>query len=515
MTLCRHRIRRLYARTRSALTFGVLMISLALFPSAGAQTHAVETPEAKLQRVSAALARAQAEITLYQQQLDELQHEIRELQQQIAATAPGQPRTLPPTEETAIQTNSSATASTERSLSELRERQDMTESQIATHEETKVETESKYPLKLSGLVLLNGFVNTRRVDIPPDPTYALSGSGSTGLSMRQTVLGFDARGPHFAGATSHADLRIDFFGYGGNQDGYSAGGILRLRTAHAALKWPNTELFAELDRSLIAPNEASSLVAVAQPVFAWSGDLWVWNPQVGVTHSFLFNGATHLAMQLGLIEAGDPRLPNATTATTSSTLAERSRWPGTEARIAIGTGKHNEGTEFGLGGYFSTHRTSDGIRFNAWAVTADSRVRLGEHIQFLGSAYRGMAIGGLGAGGYIDYFYQYRGNKEFLRPLDAVGGWAQLKVKPQEKIELNGGFGIDNPFAKEIRSAETLAAGPGYTGVARNRQVFANFIYTPSSYLLLSLEYRRLWSSYAAGSTYFSDAIGMGAGYRF
>ena len=505
----------IYTQTRWHLTIGVLIVSLTVARCASTQTQAAETPESKLQRVSAALARTQAEIALYQQRLDELRDEVGELQQQIAATTPEQPRGQALPKDTGAQATTLATASTERSLSELRERQDMAESQIATHDETKVETESKYPLKLSGLVLLNGFVNTRRVDIPPDPTYALSGSGSTGLSMRQTVLGFDARGPHIAGATSHADVRIDFFGSTGNQDGYSAGGSLRLRTAHATLKWPNTELFAELDRSLIAPNEASSLVAVAQPVFAWSGDLWVWNPQVGLTQSLQLNDASHLTMQLGLIEAGDPRLPNATAATTSTTLAERSRWPGTEARIALWNGKQKEATEFGVGGYFSPHRTSDGTRFSAWAATADARLRLSDHLQFLGSAYRGMAIGGLGAGGYVDYFYQYRGNSEILRPLDSVGGWTQLKVKPNERVELNGGFGIDNPFAKEIRSAEKSTAGSGYTGIARNRQVFANFIYTPSSYLLLSLEYRRLWSNYSAGSSYFSDAIGLGAGYRF
>ena len=515
MTLCRQTIGRCYYWTRPVLTFCVLLTSLTLVRSASTQTQSTETAEAKLQRMSAALAKAQAELLLYQQKLDALQREVGELQQQIVATTPGQAPTVVPQGDPQSETNAQTTAAIERSLAELRERQDMVESQLATHEETKVETESKFPLKLSGLVLLNGFVNTRRVDIPPDPTYALPGSGSTGLSMRQTVLGFDARGPHIAGASSHADLRIDFFGSGGNQDGYSAGGIVRLRTAHASLKWTNTEVFAELDRSLIAPYKASSLVAIAQPEFAWSGDLWAWNPQVGLTHSLQLNDTSHLTIQLGLIDAGDPRLPNSTAATTSVTLAERSRWPGTEARVAIGAGAKKDGSQFGVGGYFSPHRTSDGTRFSAWATTADARLQFGDHIQLLGTAYRGMSIGGLGAGGYVDYFYQYRGDLEVLRPLDTVGGWTQLKITPQAKIELNGGFGIDNPFSKEIRYSQTPTGASEYTGIARNRQLFANIIYTPSSYLLLSLEYRRLWSSYAAGSTYSSDAIGLGAGYRF
>ncbi len=143
---------------------------------------------------------------------------------------------------------------------------------------TKVETESKYPLKVSGLVLFNGFVNTKQVDIAPDPTYALAGSGSTGFSLRQTVLGLDARGPHLFGAASHADVRIDFFGSSGSQSGYAAGGLLGLRTAHGTLDWQNTEAFFELDRPLISPNTPSSLVAVAQPEFSWSGNLWTMEP---------------------------------------------------------------------------------------------------------------------------------------------------------------------------------------------------------------------------------------------
>jgi hypothetical protein len=40
-------------------------------------------------------------------------------------------------------------------------------------------------------------------------------------------------------------------------------------------------------------------------------------------------------------------------------------------------------------------------------------------------------------------------------------------------------------------------------------------IYSPSAYLLFSLEYRRLWTNYSTGPTNFSDVIGIGAGYRF
>ena len=65
-----------------------------------------------------------------------------------------------------------------KSVDDLREKQAVMESQIATQDQAKVESESKYPVKVTGLVLFNGFVNTRQVDTPPDPTYALPGGGS-------------------------------------------------------------------------------------------------------------------------------------------------------------------------------------------------------------------------------------------------------------------------------------------------------------------------------------------------
>jgi hypothetical protein len=51
--------------------------------------------------------------------------------------------------------------------------------------------------------------------------------------------------------------------------------------------------------------------------------------------------------------------------------------------------------------------------------------------------------------------------------------------------------------------------------LARNRTVTGNIIYSPSAYLLFSLEYRRMLSSYVTAPTAVSDIIGLGAGYRF
>jgi hypothetical protein len=80
---------------------------------------------------------------------------------------------------------------------------------------------------------------------------------------------------------------------------------------------------------------------------------------------------------------------------------------------------------------------------------------------------------------------------------------------------LNGGFGTDNPFAKEISASTYSPGNPFYSGLTRNRSFFGNAIYSPSAYLLFSLEYRRILSNYINQPANVGDVIGIGAGYRF
>jgi hypothetical protein len=471
------------------------------------QTTTPLTLEQKVERLTAAMTQAQAQIEADQKQLLELRQQLQALQKEIA-----EQKTAPtPASQAEIANSYTAKDSSSESdaLNEIREQQAIEDSQIATLDMTKVETESKYPLKVSGLLLFNAFVNTRQVDIAASPAYALDGSGSTGLSLRQTMLGLDARGPHLFGATSHADLRVDFFAYGA-QSNYAASGVMRLRTAHAKLNWQNTEAFVELDRTILEPNAPSSLVAVGQPELAWAGNLWSWNPQIGVSHQFALSDVSRLKAQAALIDTSDPQPLGYSPTSSPASQTELSRWPGTEARIAFQHGDNGVGPEIGAGGYFSPHRTVEGDRFDAWAGTVDLRLPLNRQFEITANAYRGQALAGLGGGGYVNYLYQTIRSNEIARALSDVGGWAQLKARMGQRVEINTGYGTDNPFAKEIHSA-TLS----YSGLARNRSFFSNAIFSPNAYLLFSLEYRRLWSNFNTGPTQFSDVIGIGAGYRF
>jgi len=485
----------------------------------------------QIQKLTDAIASTQAQLEQSQRQITEMQKQLKALQLQVAQSRPTEvipESSVPASSASAVQGESTDTAS---SIQDIHDRQAMQESQIATQEQTKVESESKYPVKITGLLLLNGFVNTRAVDMPATPTLAVGGSGSTGLSVRQTVLGFDAQGPHLFGATSYADLHVDFDGipgsgnYANSYSGpYSSNAtLLRLRTAHAGLKWQHTEAYFSLDHPIFSPDTPTSLTAVAEPALAWSGNLWTWNPQAGVKQDLLISRSGNVQLQAALVDVGDAPLspatnPSGTSTGTPPSSAEQSRWPGVEARVALlGSGLNEEGgNHFGIGGYFAPHHTSFGPGFTSWAATLDARLHLPGRLELTGSFYRGLALGGLGGGAFKDFVYRVDPDtgSYYLNPLDDVGGWAQLKEMINQRVQLNGAFGLDNAFAGEVRRF-AVPTGTLYQNLSRNRTYTGNVIYSPSAYLLFSLEYRHLDSSPVLSLPAGSNIIGLGAGFKF
>ncbi len=467
---------------------------------------ATDSVQSQVDRLAEMVNREQAALESSQRQIEDLRRQVAELQGQlVGARQPPQP------------TQDEAVARLNADVENIREQQQVQQSEIATHQQDKVESASKFPVKLTGLILMNTFVNTAAVDIPQSPTMATGGGGTTGISPRQTVLGLDARGPHVFGASSDADVRMDFFGGVGQNGGYSQnGGLARLRTAHAELAWDRTRAFFAMDRPIVSPNTPTSITAIAQPALSWSGNLWNWMPQVGVEHNLRFNESSRMSMQAAIADVPDPPSQQLSTPTPApvASLGEQSRWPGSEARVGYARGNDLTGLRVGIGGYFSPHTFNQYFNFDAWAATVDYRIPLFAHLESSGSFYRGLALGGLGGGAYKDYLYAQQGNELYYRPLDDVGGWTQLKARTGERLEFNVAYGLDNAVVHEIRPFVLNAAG-SYQGLARNSTWFTNVIYSPTAYTLFSFEYRRIDSSYAIGPHWVADVYGVAGGYRF
>lgn len=515
-------------RARRVLLLAPLAMSAVWLRGQGADPKSVSD---KIERLTAAMSRTQAQLEESQRELDEMRAQLAALRQQLKS---GDPTVQGKGEGAGSSTSGdpASVAALSAAVQEIRERQAMQEAQIATHEQSKVESASKYPVKVTGLVVLNAFANTSAVDMAATPTIAVPGAGSSGATMKQTVIGIDARGPHVFGANSYADLRVDFDGASGTNNsagtytGSYAGatGFLRLRTAHAGVRWENTDLAFALDRPILNPETPTSLTAIAVPALAWSGNLWTWNPQAVLTRDFGSSSSFGLELQGAFIDVADAPLtplgtPSGAVIAAPST-GEQSRWPGVQGRVALlgapGSWSFAR-NHLGVGGFFEPHdSTFLSRRYDSWAGTFDVADKLPAGFELTGNFYRGQALGGLGAGGYKDIVYRRDPDKGgyYSRALDDVGGWAQIKERFSERFELNGAYGIDNVFASELRRY-AVQGGSMYQNLARNRTYTGNVIFSPSAYFKFSLEYRHLISSPIVGLPAASDILGLGAGYKF
>ena len=81
-----------------------------------------------------------------------------------------------------------------------------------------------------------------------------------------------------------------------------------------------------------------------------------------------------------------------------------------------------------------------------------------------------------------------------MHGLNAIGGWTQLKTRFGQTTEVNAVIGQDTGFARDFHSLVLSPTASASQLRARNRMVVANVIFRPKSYLIVSPEYRRIWT---------------------
>ena len=388
--------------------------------------------------------------------------------------------------------------------------------------QTKVESGSKYRLRLSGIVLLNMYDNRGTVENQDFPTFAepaqtepiFVSPSSFGGTLRQSQIRLQAFGPDFAGARTSADLQFDFAGGFANTSNGVAMGLVRLRTGTIRLDWANTSIVAGQDHLFFAPLAPTSLATLAVPALSYSGNLWAWVPQVRIEHRVVLSEASSVSIQAGILDSLSGDYPDATYLRYPA-WGEESGQPAYAARIAWNHRVFGQTATVGIGGYYGRQNWGFSRNVDGWAGTADVTLPLGKLFEFSGEFYRGRAVAGLGGG--IGQTVLFNGTFEdpstSIRGLDSMGGWAQLKFKPRANFEINGALGIDNPFAGELRNYES---NPFYVGsYTRNLSPLVNFIYQVRSDILFSTEFRRLHTTILDGGANYGNHINFSLGYLF
>jgi len=491
--------------------------------SRGESERATDSVRTLLEQMQSQVQELSGQVKALKEQQDEERRESAELRKELEETkaqlmAVSKPAAPMEAESTAPAATSQS--SIEDRIAKLEENQQLTDSKVAEQSQTKVESASKYRLRLSGMVLFNLYSDRGSVDNQDFPELAtarttLSSDGTFGGSLRQSQIGLEGFGPTVAGARTSGQVQFDFAGGFADAPNGVSFGLMRLRTATVQFDWDKTSVIVGQDTLFLAPLSPTSIATLAVPAFAYSGNLWSWTPQLRVEHHFTVSENSSVLVQGGILDGLSGDEPSAQYYR-YPTWGEKSGQPAYATRLSWTDTVDGQNITLGAGGYYDRQDWGLSRSVDAWAGTVDLLLPLGSQFEFSGQFYRGRAVGGLGGGIAQTAVW----NENFLDPatevygLDSMGGWAQLKYKATSKLQFNGAFGQDNPFAGELRE---YGGEQGYyrAALSKNQTIMTNFLFQPKSDIVLSLEYRRIKTFTLDSTANRANIIDMSVGYIF
>ncbi len=387
-------------------------------------------------------------------------------------------------------------------------------------QQDKVESSSKYRLKLSGIALFNAFGQTGHMDNLDAPTVAIqqapgASSGSLGASLRQSIVGLTGVGPSIYGARTSGDVQMDFFG--GLPSGYGAAtsGVMRLRVARIRFDWENTSVVVGLDGPLFSPNTPTSYMSLAVPAFASAGNLWTWTPTIRVEQRW------PTSVSLFKIEAGvmDPsRYASSSVSVRTANPGESSRKPAYSLRISANGRSENRPLSIGVSGIYLPQRYG-GETASGWGGVTDWRLPLFPHMEWSGEFFAGKGLDVFGGVPYVlvqpsDLNRYNSVTAPALAGIRMLGGWSQVKVKLNFRNEFNLAAGSGARSARGTRQTALLDPTLQFLS-RRNDMWFVNYIFRPRSDLVFSTEYRRLRTYQVSGTPAIAGQVGLAMGFIF
>ena len=449
----------LHALVRNLSSVGVVMLVAGLLaaPPAAAQT-------APAPPTAADFAKLQDELTTLRNEVASLRAAIGEL-----GAASGPSAQLPAPQTVAPDVQPPISQVTPEML-------DVLKSQIEEHAQSKVESASRMPVKLTGTILTNTYVNSgegnwqENPNLVGNPSTESGARGSMSATARQSRIGLDVGGIDVGNWQASGTIIADFLG---GVPGFQTGtvmGLPRLLYAFGRVESDHTAVEIGQDHAILAPRDPTSLAAFSFPLLFRSGNLYLRVPQARVERKLRGD----LTATVGIVA------PIAGDAASSYDFApppgtgERSMRPAFEGRLGFARGSTDTPREINVGvsGHYGWRRSVTALN-EAWAVALDFNGRAGR----IGAAGEYFAAdnaepfgGGISQGGR------------------ASGGWAEGRFSLTEQATLTGGFGRDKP-------ADAL----GRVLRQDNRTLFASAIVKLTPEVSASLEYR--WMQTRLGST--------------
>jgi hypothetical protein len=410
-----------------------------------------------------------------EQQNRALSEEVRQLRQDLTAARGQTPPAAPSLEDN------------------LKEKVAIDETRTAELDQTKVGASQRFPIRITGMVLFNSFLNSQGSGGQQYPTFAWSGNEANGgATLRQTTIGLQYSGPQtFLGGSVSGSVYMDFWG----GTGASLDQDFRIRTGSIEIDWANRSIMAGLESPIFAPREPSSLAQVAYAPLSGAGNLWLWIPQVRFEQKVHFGDLSGLRAQIGVVQTSETQPYQA-----NSAYVEPVR-PGIEGRFEF-----YHGTEGGrrieiAPGFHTSVSHVEGISLPSRVISLDWFARPWQKLEFSGAFFTGQNVGPLGG---------VQPGFTIFSPLYAVaihsnGGWAQLAFPITNRLTFHLFSGLQDDRASDLLSGE----------IARNWMTGANLFYRLAPNVLLGLEGSQARTTYINSGYRLNDHYDLALAYLF
>jgi hypothetical protein len=512
------------------LSCALLLLSTAACAQSGAPSANSENPPelaGKIERLTKSLEQTQVQLAESRTEIQQLRTTLQEVLKRMdsLASAPtaatGQDGTVAAAPQAGSSQAPTDEAHTAAQISQ--DDWDVLNARVEEQRQTKVESASKYRVKLSGLALFNAFANFGQVDNIDVPSIAVSNTlgysdGSVGASVRQSIIGLTGIGPVVFGARTVADFQMDFFGGLPSSYGSTTSGIAEVRLARVRFDWKNTSLVGGLDYPFFSPNLPTTYMSVVVPGFASAGNLWTWTPTIRVERRFT-GALSPFKIEGGFLDPGSYAAYNPNTNSRMPSPTESSRQPTYAVRLSASTKSEERPASIGISGVYSPQRFLGGYRVQGLAGTVDWKFPLLPRTELAGQFFTGRGLDGFGgvplsplrppsSALYASV------TASALASLGVMGGWSQFKFKVDARNEFNVAAGTGGRNSAGLRNAAVANAFLSSVP-ARNQMLFVNYIFRPRSDLLFSAEYRRLRTYDITGAPDSAGQFGLALGFLF
>jgi hypothetical protein len=453
-------------------------LSCLLLAACAARSLSAQQPP-ELQQVIERLDRLEA-------QNRDLMVEIRALRQQLAA---GQSTPAP---EAAPQTPEAETPP-----QTIADRVDIAERRIAELDQSKISSEHRLPVTLTGMLLFNTFLNGKGSGgadnptvLPPIGGQSSLAQASGGATFRQSVIGLKVDGPDLVGGGKLTGaVYMDFFG-----GGTGLNQTMRLRVATLDATWKNTTLGLAFDKPIISPREPDSLAQVGVSPLTSAGNLWLWQPQVRVEQRISLTEQAGLRAQFGVYQTSE----SGTGLSTEYPDLAKAR-PGYQGRFEFWAKSGMRRIEIAPGFHVSSTRVL-GQSVPSRIFSMDWLIRPAARIDLTGTFFSGEntgVIGGLRQGVNV-----INGQ---ARAVGATGGWAQFTFRATSRASLNIYAGQEDDRNRDLF----------FGAVGKNQGYGANIMYRLGSNILTSFESSQIRTTYLGSGTVFNPHYDFAFAYLF